>query len=92
MGIASFRHKGLRDLYVSGTSARVGAGLRKPALLILDHLAAAADLADLQGVRKFHALKGDRSGYYAMWVSGNWRITFAWRNGAVQDVDLEDYH
>jgi proteic killer suppression protein len=66
--------------------------LRKPALLILDHLAGAAGPGDLQGVRKFHALKGDRAGCYAMWVSGNWRITFVWREGAAHDIDLEDYH
>lgn len=92
MAIVSFRHKGLRELYVSGASARIGTGLRKPTILILDHLAGATEIVDLQGVRKFHALKGERAGQYAMWVSGNWRITFAWRNNAAHDVDLEDYH
>lgn len=92
MAIASFRHKGLRDLYVSGASARAGAGLRKPAILILDHLAGASEIADLQGVRKFHALRGGRTGQYAMRVPGNWRIVFAWRNNAAHDADLEDCH
>jgi proteic killer suppression protein len=41
---------------------------------------------------KFHDLKGDRKGAYAVWVSGNWRITFRFQDGDAFDVDLEDYH
>jgi plasmid maintenance system killer protein len=25
-------------------------------------------------------------------VSGNWRITFRFANGEVEDINLEDYH
>lgn len=39
-----------------------------------------------------HALKGRRSGHYAVTVSGNWRITFRLRNGEATDVNIEDYH
>ena len=92
MAIESFRHKGLQELFVSGQSGRIGAGHHKAAILILDHLDAAADLIDLHGVRKFHALKGRESGRYSMWVSGNYRITFEWRDGRAIDVDFEDYH
>jgi proteic killer suppression protein len=92
LAIASFRHKGLQELFISGRSAKIGSGYRRPALLILDHLDAATDLADLRNVRKFHALKGREAGRYAMWVSGNYRITFGWRDGRPSDVDFEDYH
>jgi len=27
-----------------------------------------------------------------MWVSGNYQITFEWRDGRAIDVDFEDYH
>jgi hypothetical protein len=26
------------------------------------------------------------------WVNGNWRLTFAFRDGHVFDLDFEDYH
>ena len=40
----------------------------------------------------FHALKGGMRGRYAVSVSRNWRITFAWSGADAIDVDLEDYH
>ena len=40
----------------------------------------------------FHALKGSRGGQYAVTVSGNWRMTFGFRNGEAIDVNIEDYH
>ena len=27
-----------------------------------------------------------------IWVNGNWRLTFAFRDGHVFDLDFEDYH
>ena len=39
----------------------------------------------------FHALKG-RPKRYAISVSGPWRITFEWRAGDAERVDLEQYH
>lgn len=46
---------------------------------------------DIPGYR-FHALKGNLRGRYAIWASGNWRITFAWHDTDAIDVDREDYH
>ncbi|MDP1838081.1 MAG: type II toxin-antitoxin system RelE/ParE family toxin [Reyranella sp.] len=92
LAIASFRHKGLQELFVSGRSGKIGSTYQKPAILILDHLNAAIDLADLRNVRKLHTLKGREAGRHSMWVSGNYRITFGWRDGRAVDVDFEDYH
>lgn len=40
-----------------------------------------------------HPLKGDRDGTWAMTVTKNWRMTFTLtEEGAVADLDLEDYH
>lgn len=41
---------------------------------------------------KFHPLKGDRQGAYAVSVSGNWRLTFEFDGQDAVNVDLEDYH
>lgn len=40
----------------------------------------------------FHPLKGDRSGEYAISVTGNSRLTFRFLGGDVVDLNLEDYH
>jgi len=61
--------------------------------LILDRLDAAGCPGDmaLPGL-DFHAPKGNLRGRYAVSVSGNWRITFAFVEGDAVEVDLEDYH
>jgi toxin HigB-1 len=46
---------------------------------------------NLPGYR-FHALKGDRKGTFAVDASGNWRITFRWDREDAVDLNLEDYH
>ena len=46
---------------------------------------------DLPG-DKFHPLKGDRKGAYAVSVTGNWRITFEFDGQDAVKVNLEDYH
>jgi len=60
---------------------------------ILDRLDAAMrrDDVNLPGYR-FHRLRGDRVGMYAVTVTGNWRITFAFEGEDATRVDLEDYH
>jgi toxin HigB-1 len=37
-------------------------------------------------------LKGELKGFWAVEVSGNWRIIFRFEAGDVLDVDLLDYH
>jgi proteic killer suppression protein len=56
----------------------------------LDASTQAQDM-DLPGY-KFHALKGDRKGEFAVSVTGNWRITFEFSGEDVINVNLEDYH
>jgi toxin HigB-1 len=92
MAIRNFRHKGLEELFIAGRSGKVGARFARPARLLLDLLDGVHDLRDCVGVRGFHALSGDRKGFYAFKVSANYRLTFTWRDGEVCDVDLEDYH
>lgn len=91
--IRGFRHKGLERFFTKsdhrGIDAKHTARIRR----ILDRLEAAAKPGDmnLPGY-KFHGLKGARKSAYAVWVSGNWRITFRFQDGDAFDVDLEDYH
>ena len=60
---------------------------------MLAHLDSATELSDvdLPGYR-LHPLKGDLKGRWSVTISGNWRITFRFVEGAALDVDLMDYH
>ena len=40
-----------------------------------------------------HPLTGDRRGEWSLFVTKNWRMTFGINEaGAIEDMDLEDYH
>lgn len=40
-----------------------------------------------------HLLTGDREGIWSLTVTRNWRMTFRVNDaGAIDDLDLEDYH
>ena len=41
---------------------------------------------------RLHPLSGNLKGFYAVNVSGNWRIIFRFEDGNVHDVDYVDYH
>ena len=41
---------------------------------------------------KLHGLKGDLKGHWAVWVGGNWRITFTFDGKDAILVDYQDYH
>jgi len=91
--IKSFRHKGLRRFYETGNAAGIQPAHRKRLRLQLAALDTAAILEDMDipGFR-LHPLKGERKGLWAISVSGNWRITFEFRDGNAYVVNYEDYH
>ena len=37
-------------------------------------------------------MKGDLKGFWAVVVSGNWRMIFRFKDEEPHDVDLVDYH
>jgi proteic killer suppression protein len=90
--IGSFRHRGLKELFETGKSARVGADLPKRAIVRLDAMEAAQKLSALQQPGfDFHPLNGLPQ-RYSIHVNGPWCITFEWENGGALRVDLEQYH
>ena len=91
--IKSFRHKGLRRFYETGSTAGIQVSHRKRLRILLVALdtAAAIEDMDVPGFR-LHPLKGDRKGLWSVSMSGNWRITFAFKDGNAYVVDYEDYH
>ncbi len=46
---------------------------------------------DLPGFR-FHPLKGDLAGFWAVMVRANWRVVFRFENGHAFDVDYLNCH
>ena len=91
--IRSFKHKGLPRFFETGNISGIQAQHEKRLRLILGRLHAARQPKDmsLPGLR-LHELKGNRSGTWAVGVSGNWRITFRFEGEDVEVVDYEDYH
>jgi proteic killer suppression protein len=91
--IKSFRHKGLRRFYETGSTAGIQAAHAKKIRLELTALDTAATIEDMaiSGFR-LHPLKGNRKGEWAIFVSGNWRITFEFRDGHAYQLNYEDYH
>ena len=91
--ITSFRHKGLKALHEGGTSAKVMQHHVPKLLRVLSALneAARPEQMDLAGFR-FHRLRGELKGHYAVSISANWRVTFQFESENAVDVDYLDYH
>ncbi len=91
--IKSFRHKGLRRFYETGSVAGIQAKHAKRLrvqLAALDTATCIEDM-DLPGFG-LHPLKGQARGRWSISVSGNWRLTFELRDGDAHVLDYEDYH
>lgn len=91
--IRSFRSKSLRRFVEQGDASKLSVPNVRRVQIILARLDAATRLEqmDAPGLR-FHQLKGQDKGRFAVDASGNWRITFGWDGKDAVDVDLEDYH
>ncbi|MEE9255003.1 MAG: type II toxin-antitoxin system RelE/ParE family toxin [Pseudomonadales bacterium] len=90
--IKSFRHKGLKELFLTGRSSKVRADVQKRVLRRLDALNQAVTVQDMNVPGfNFHGLRG-RPKRYSVHVSGPWCITFEWIDGDAWRVDLEQYH
>jgi proteic killer suppression protein len=93
MEIESISHKKLRKFVESGQPQGLieAERLRDMIAFIL-----AADSFDALATPPnfgFHALKGNRSGSFAMTVTRNWRLTFRKVDAqTIGNLDLEDYH
>ena len=91
--IRGFTHKGLKRFFETGSVSGIQAPHAKRLRLILGRLHAARQPQDmnLPGLR-LHELKGDRSGMWAVDVSGNWRVTFRFEGQDAEAVNYENYH
>jgi toxin HigB-1 len=95
MVIESVRHKALRRFIATGKpkglDANVAGRLRK----MVAYLVAIEAVDELRAPPNWgaHELTGDRAGTWALTVTRNWRMTFrVTAEGAIADLDLEDYY
>jgi proteic killer suppression protein len=88
--IKSFRHKGLRAFFETGSRAEIQphhAQRLKRQLARLDVAKSTNDM-NVPGWR-LHPLS---DGNWSVWVNGNWRITFTFEETDAVLVDYQDYH
>ena len=96
MIVQSIRHRGLRQLFENDSSRLLKQDLVERVRGILAALAMAENMEGF--IReaapgwRVHRLSGERRNEWSVSVSGNWRITFEERNGAIERMNLEDYH
>jgi proteic killer suppression protein len=91
--ILGFRNKGLASFYATGKKGGIQAKHADRLRLILARLQASREPKDmnLPGLR-LHSLSGNYEGFWAVAVSGNWRVLFKFEGQDVTDVDYLDYH
>ena len=91
--IKSWKHKGLKRFFETGSIAGIQANHKLRLTIILQRLHAAVEPEDmdLPGMR-FHPLKGKLKSYYSVSVSGNWRVIYSFEGKDAILVDYLDYH
>ncbi len=91
--IKSFKHKGLKKFFETGSKVGIIPEHASKLGRILDRLDAAINANDmnLPGYR-LHKLSGQKTDMWSVTVSGNWRITFIFEGEDVFIVDYMDYH
>jgi len=91
--IKSFRHKGIEKFFETGSKAGIQpshAAKLATQLYLLDSISGPGEMA--VPAWRLHPLKGEFEGHWAVWVSGNWRLTFRFEGEDAVLVDYRDYH
>lgn len=91
--IISYRDKALELYATKGDRSKLQQQHIAKIKTILTRLDAAknAQMMNQPGYN-FHSLSGKYEGFYAVKVSGNWRIIFRFEGEDAHDVDYLDYH
>lgn len=91
--IKSFKHKGLRRFFETGSASGIQTSHAKRLRLQLSALDTAQDIDDMDIPSfRLHPLKGEAKGRWSIVVNGNWRMTFEFNDGNAHVLDYEDYH
>ena len=91
--IQSFKHRGLKRFFENNNARRVNPDHIRRLKRILATLDAASRPEEMDAPGwGLHKLRGDLKEFYAVKVSGNWRVIFRFDDGDAYDVDYLDYH
>ena len=91
--IKSFRHKGLQRFFEKGSKSGIQARHERRLRLMLSRLDDIATPADMDAPGwKFHVLRGELKGHWAVWIDANWRLTFTFDGNDAILVNYQDYH
>jgi proteic killer suppression protein len=91
--IRNFRHKGLQRFAENGSKAGIQPAHAKRLRNLLTALDVASAPADMNAPGyRLHPLQGALESHWAVSVSGNWRMTFAFESEDAILVDYQDYH
>lgn len=91
--IRSFRHKGLRRFFETGSTAGINVAFASKLRLQLTTLDAAVGPDQMKVASwDLHPLTGSLQGHWSVSVSGNWRLTFRFVGMDAEVVNLQDYH
>ncbi len=91
--IKTFKHKGLEAFYRQGKTQGIQPAQAKRLRSLLALLESSVIISDMgaPGLR-LHPLEPKNQGYWALNVSGNYRLIFRFENGYAYDIDIVDYH
>ena len=91
--IKSWRHKGLKEFFETGSKRGIIPEHGPKLARILDRLDASINPQDmnLPGYR-LHQLIGQEKDMWSVTVNGNWRVTFYFEGQDAILVDYQDYH
>lgn len=91
--IESFKHKGLKRFFKTGSKSGIQPDHEQRLRLVLAKIHTAHEIKDLNfpgsGLPPLHH---NREGQCSITVKKNWRVTFLFENSEAELLDYEDYH
>ncbi|HEX5676800.1 MAG TPA: type II toxin-antitoxin system RelE/ParE family toxin [Alcanivorax sp.] len=91
--IKSFRHKGLQRFFTTGSTVGIQANHAPKLRRQLARLNVCASPQEMDSPGwGLYPLKDALTGHYSVCVSGNWRLTFKFKDGDAILVDYQDDH
>ncbi len=91
--IKSFKHKGVERFFTTGSKKGITPDHARRLKMILFRLHFSEKVSDLNFPGSaLHQLKGGLKGFWAVKVTGNWRLIFRFEQGHAWEVDYNDYH
>ena len=92
--LKSFADRDTEKLWLTGRSRRLPGDIWQRALVKLQLIDAAVELAFLKlpPGNRVEALKGERRGQHSIGINDQWRIGFLWSGTDAEHVEIVNYH